>query len=57
VKGNFLEINSRFSYDRKQCLGAGSFGTAYVGWDNQESRAIAVKIILPHALKKNKKVE
>lgn len=43
----YQEINPRFSYNRLACLGRGTFGIVYEGWDLEYDIPIAVKHILP----------
>jgi len=46
----YCQINKDYYYDRYFLLGGGSYGKVYKGWDNKQSKPIAVKHILKSSL-------
>ena len=53
----YIDITERFSYNKEKCIGKGTFGKVYLGWDKQGNRYIAVKIIPVRILKQLNGVE
>lgn len=48
---HYYELTPRFSYNRFECMGSGTFGKVYKGWDNEKKKLIAVKHMTPVTLK------
>lgn len=47
---NYIQINERYSYNREDSLGGGTYGKVFRGWDKEEKKHIAVKNIIPKTL-------
>jgi len=47
---NYTQITDRYSYNRWESLGGGTYGKVFLGWDNEEKKPIAVKNVIPRIL-------